>query len=530
MNIEDSKKKGARITIIVVIIVVLLLLIGGTVAYFIWQGSSYTDVSLKAQGVVVELSDGADIVGANLMPTNSYLSKDAVNKSIRIRLKNVPKDDVVVSFNLLVNSIDSGLKDSSFKYTLVKDGTIVKEGNFASANNGDSILLTTVKSSDGTLSTATSNYNLYIWIDGESGNNPSSMMNKGFDFSVIITGSNSSLQYITATKLIEGLDDGTTGDSGSGVYKVSHAAIASSSSATGEAIEETVDYRFYGASPNNFVCLDASSDGSCADRSLFRIIGSMRDDIDGVRKIKVIKASNLQDDTGVVGWSFDYGPTTYSDGNHHSNIWARTTSGNYSDSLTSGSELMRLFNSGAWWNSTVGVYYNNSTTGTNIDFSNSGLTEKARGFISKSRYYLGGYNNNTPSTDIMYGYERGTGRFNTSEQALYWDGYVGLMYPSDYGYAAGENCYKNTTLYAYEEACMNSDWLWPQNVNHEWQITPDSSKATTEFNINMKGFVNRNGYGLNSNTNIARPVFYLSGETAIISGNGTKEAPYVVSK
>ena len=71
------------------------------------------------------------------------------------------------------------------------------------------------------------------------------------------------------------LDDGTTGDSGSGVYKVTHSAIVASNSATGSEIPASTDYRYYGASPNNYVCLDMEEYSSCPDKHLYRIIGSI---------------------------------------------------------------------------------------------------------------------------------------------------------------------------------------------------------------------------------------------------------------
>ena len=63
-------------------------------------------------------------------------------------------------------------------------------------------------------------------------------------------------EVIKGTYIVEHLDDGSTGDSGSGVYKVTHSAIPAESSATGSEIPAVTDYRYYGSSPNNYVCLD----------------------------------------------------------------------------------------------------------------------------------------------------------------------------------------------------------------------------------------------------------------------------------
>ena len=327
-----------------------------------------------------------------------------------------------------------------------------------------------------------------------------------------------------ATYVVERLDDGTTGDSGSGVYNVSHNAIASDSSATGNEIPAVTDYRYYGPSPNNYICLDMEGDSTCPDKHLYRIIGSIYEEKENTNRIKLIKATPLTDGT-TKGFSWDQ---TSSD--NSSNIWATITSGNYSNSLTSGSTLMQLLNSGAWWNGTSGRYYNNSTTATNVNFTNYKLSDKAKSYITTSRYYLGGYNE-PPLTNEMYGYERGTLRYNT-DKPLYWEGMVGLMYPSDHGYAAGNSCVTGTELYNYDSGCKNKDWLWmttssDYSYSAEWLMSPYSNASCIVFIVDSSGRV----YGLQDRGYIpfsVRPVFYLTSTTSITSGTGTEADPYII--
>ena len=146
---------------------------------------------------------------------------------------------------------------------------------------------------------------------------------------------------VNAVTLINSLDDGTTGDSGSGVYKVTHSAITASSSATGSEIPAVTDYRYYGSNPNNYICLDMEGQSTCPDKHLYRIIGSIYEEKENTNRIKVIKATSLTDGTtSAFNWSYN--------GGSYNNIWATITGGNYSNSLTSGSQLMKLLNSGAW--------------------------------------------------------------------------------------------------------------------------------------------------------------------------------------
>ena len=527
---EDNKKKKRLVFLILLIIVITG--IGVTFGYFIWNSTTNTDVSLSVKGAIVELNDGTDIKGANLIPVDSYTNEggNVVKKDFNVKLKKATEGDVTVDFKLRINSIDSGLNHSTFKYNLVNaSGTSVKSGNFATNKAGDVIDLLTLSSTNGTLSTSLSSYTLYVYIDGTMGDNPSSMMNQSFDFSLDVTGTNSSLERETsantAVTMIEALDDGTAGNSGSGVYKVTHSAIASGSSATGAEIPTVTDYRYYGPNPNNYICLDMEGGSTCPDKHLYRIIGSIYEEKENTNRIKVIKATPLTDGT-TSAFSWDY-----TSSGSYSNIWATITSGNYSNSLTSGSQLMKLLNSGAWCNGTSGSYYNNSTTATNVNFTNYKLSDKAKSYITTSRYYLGGYNNSSGvMTNQFYAYERGTTRYDTN-RPLYWDGYVGLMYPSDFGYAAGNSCVTGTDPYNYDGGCKNKDWLWmttssDYNNGYEWLMSPNSGDSGFAFGVDLSGCVFGN-YGVRY-AHPARPVFYLSSSASISEGEGTLNNPYIL--
>ena len=516
------EKTNKKLAIVSILLAVIITGIGVSFGYFIWNGTTNTDISFTVEGAVVQLDDDADITGANLMPVASYTSggKNVVKKDIKIKLKDTVSDTVTVDFKLKINSIDSGLKHSSFKYNLVNaSGTSVKSGNFSTSKAGDTISLLTLSTSDGSLTTSLSTYTLYIYIDGAMGDNPSSMMNQSFDFSFVVDGSNSSVKYtVIATTVVKKLNDNSDGDSGSGVYKVTHSAIPAESSATGSEIKASDDYRYYGPNPNNYICLDMEGSSTCPDKHLYRIIGSIYEEKENTNRIKVIKATPLTDGT-TNEFSWDY----KSDGTYD-NIWATITSGNYSNSLTSGSQLMKLLNSGAWWNGTSGSYYNNSTTATNVNFTNYKLSDKAKSYITTSRYYLGGYNNQTPLTNKMYGYERGTLKKNT-DRPLYWEGMVGLMYPSDYGYAAGNTCVNGTRLYDYDGGCKNKDWLYISNT-FQWLMSPDSSNSYGLFLVGYDGPVNYSSYS--NNVFSVCPVFFLNSSASISEGEGTSAAPYIL--
>ena len=326
-----------------------------------------------------------------------------------------------------------------------------------------------------------------------------------------------------ASAYIMGLDDGTTGDYGSGVYTVTHSAIQASSSATGSEIPAVTDYRYYGRNPNNYICLDMEGQSTCPDKHLYRIIGSIYEEKENTNRLKVIKATPLTD--GTTKWfSWDYKVNNGS--GSCDNIWATITNGNYSNSLTSGSQLMKLLNSGAWWNGISANYYvryNEDTKAITVNFTNYKLSDKAKSYITTSRYYLGGYNGINSLTNEMYGYERGTLRYNT-DRPLYWEGLVGLMYPSDYGYAAGNSCVSGTKLYYYSKGCMNKDWLYISNT-YQWLMSPNSRDSHLVFGVYSSGYVGYDTYPVRS----VSPVFFLNSSASIKGGEGTSAAPYTLS-
>ena len=507
------KNKRKNIIILLILILLLTLGIGITYAIFKWT-SSNSDITFNIEGCYVTYDAGSDITGASLGPA---LSKDDTNNVLSKKITLSPEcSGVTANLTLKVNEIAPELKNTSFIWSLYEGNTKVSSGNFADATTNKVYTLLSTKT---LTENTTTTYTLYIYIDGTV-DNDSSMGGKNFKFTLGASGENALYKGpVNAVTLVEGLDKGTTGDDGSGVYKVQHDAIASSNSATGSEIPAVTDYRYYGKSPNNYICLDMEGGSYCPDKHLYRIIGSIYEELEGANRLKVIKATPLTDDI-TRKFSWDYTSSAM-----YSNIWATVTSGNYSNSLTSGSQLMKLLNSGLWWNGTSGSYYNKDIVPTNVNFTNYKLSDKAKSYITTSRYYLGGYNNyKGVMTNQFYTYERGTTRSDTN-RPLYWDGMVGLMYPSDYGYAAGNTCVTGTDPCNYDGGCNNKDWLYISYTD-QWLMSPYSGYDETVFSVRTAGFV---VYDTSNYAYAVSPVFYLTSSASISEGEGTFSKPYILS-
>ena len=511
---ENKMSKGKEI----LAILLLTLVIGtGTLAWIVWSSKDNTKMNVTIGDLAdVSFKSGNDINISNLSP--SFYYDDGALTEFSIRKKKGLTTTLNTNIYLDITSISNELKNDNFKYVLLSssDGNTYNEvisSSFKDASVGKLDIVT-----DSPLTDGKTYYKFYIWIDGNNENNET-MQGKSLKGTLNV---DVSTPPVNAVTLVEGLDKGETGDSGSGVYKVTHNAIPASSSATGSEIPAVTDYRYYGSNPNNYICLDMEGGSTCPDKHLYRIIGSIYEEKENTNRIKVIKATPLTDGT-TKGYAWDSGNV---------NIWATITNGNYSNSLTSGASLMKLLNSGLWWNGTSGSYYNGSTTATNVNFTNYKLSDKAKSYITTSRYYLGGYSTSSGvMTNQLYTYERGTTRYDTN-RPLYWDGMVGLMYPSDYGYAAGNTCVTGTDPYNYYGGCNNKDWLWMTTSRdyyngYEWLMSPYSGDSGFAFLVYSSGSVLYKSINVRYAAS-ARPVFYLTSTTSIIDGDGTLDSPYIL--
>ena len=103
---------------------------------------------------------------------------------------------------------------------------------------------------------------------------------------------------------------------------------------------------------------------------------------------------------------------------------------------------------------------------------------------------------------------------------------IGLMYVSDYGYAASSENWLSTLSDYNADINRNNNWIF-MGVP-EWTITPTKYDETTgwAFGINNDGSV---GTNRSENGNAVRPVFYLNPDVVYISGSGTESDPFRIA-
>lgn len=148
--------------------------------------------------------------------------------------------------------------------------------------------------------------------------------------------------------------------------------------------------------------------------------------------------------------------------------------------------------------------------------------------ISKETFYLGMPNDediDTYTANSIYNMERSDNVFESNPKNI--TQYIGLMYPSDYMYAAGESCLSTPISNYVTNGCNVNNYLYAE-IN-EWLQTPYvfSNGADTAMYLNNYGRVD--GHGLGSGVYIdVRPVLHLKEEVQITGGTGTQNDPYII--
>ena len=263
----------------------------------------------------------------------------------------------------------------------------------------------------------------------------------------------------------------------------------SSDNAAKDCLVNENGYRYEGKNPNNYVLFNDE---------LWRVIGvfSMRTSSGATENlVKLIRNETLDG----LAW---HGSNT--------NDWSAAT-------------LQQQLNNGYLnaTDTTCNFYSSNTKT---CYFSETGINSTAREMIESVVWNLGGTSSTSATAEVFYNAERGTTVY--SGRPTEWTGKVGLMYPSDYGYAVlASSCARTTNLGSYNTtACAGNNWL--KTGSYQWTLTPGSSYSISVFIVNNNGSLYSYNAYLGNGT---RPSIYLKSNIAIMGGDGTIDSPYQLS-
>ena len=267
--------------------------------------------------------------------------------------------------------------------------------------------------------------------------------------------------------------------------------LAGTTQGTGQVVNEN-GYRYEGKNPNNYVWFN---------NEYWRIIGVFDSSSHGQTNknlVKIIRADVLDS----LAWH-----------NSNTNDWTVAS--------------LNLLLNGAYYNAQDGTdsgyCYGYSTRAmANCDYTKKGIQSGYRSMIAKVTWHLGGCSSNSPTAESFYGYERGTTVYSGRSTST--TGYIGLMYPSDYGYSVlSSSCARTLGLGNYSRKCIGQSWLYGKGP--EWMLTPNSSSSSELFAFSTSGNADKYDARFGNNT---RPVLYLDASVYKIDGEGTLDKPYII--
>ena len=291
-------------------------------------------------------------------------------------------------------------------------------------------------------------------------------------------------------------------------------------------------YRYSGTSDeiNNFVCF-GSTESPCPTDNLYRIIGVFGENYHGVngqKLVKLIKYDYMTTDE--LGTDGDYSQT-YKDVGMNSKY-----KGTYGDGERIGvyywnykadTEINNGLGSNTWSTSLL------NKTNLNTNFINY-LGEEWSNKIATTTWKVGGNTeanivNAIPSIAYQNEIVNPTPESTSTTGETEYQAKIGLMYVSDYGFAASPsawtltmNSYKNTTA-------KNNNWMY-MGLN-EWTISRYSDDSYYVFRVFVDGGVlEDNVYGDGVYGKFAgRASFNLEPSITYVSGNGSMSDPIVIN-
>ena len=264
-------------------------------------------------------------------------------------------------------------------------------------------------------------------------------------------------------------------------------------------------YRYAGANPNNYVCF-GSDEATCPTDNLYRIIGV----IDG--KVKLIKYDYAN--SNLLGTDGDYYDSTTPDKEYykgklalvHDYYWnynaTNKETNTWSTSLLNKTNLNTNFiaNIGSTWASKIAITTWKVGGNTYAEIAELPMNEAYQNEIVN------------PVTT------------NTTDGKTEYNAKIGLVYVSDYGYAASPIYwsypgYNDDATKDYRVATTSN---WIHMGLQEFTISRGANQTNMVFSISFDGSVFGNGV---SGYADVRPVFNLGSSVAYVSGSGTQSDP-----
>ena len=500
---------------IISVLIIITIVLGITYSFMrpINETSSITSVNLESCANITLTDTGESINLSNSYPMTKNRAFETTPYTFTVS-STCPDSS---GFNLYLATLNTNtLPDSSIHYIITEHGNknVISEGILSEATNGLSDfedyeidqLNNGINGTygsiytlyNGPLSDTEISYDLYLYID-ESVTNET--MGQTFSAGIAVKAG----EY-TPPSLAELCNGLTLSECiTTQVYKTGENGLYYHDTDLANGAEDN-SYRYAGANPNNYVCF-GSTTTPCPAENLYRIIGVLNDN--GEYQVKLIKSDYTT--SAMLG----------TDGRDYRGAYGYSIS-NYKGSMDTSTIAAYSWNydtSVSEWGSNNWTTSEFNTINLNTNYWNY-LGATWQNLISPTTWHLGGMTSHSNTAKEFYDGERNNSGYG-SNPTTYTDE-IGLMYPSDYGYAAYPDAW-TINLYDYPSSSITSN-NWMYMGLEEWTITPDSSTGDFVFYVN-RGFLDNNDA---VNGCSARPVFYLKSNVEYNGGTGTESDPFTL--
>ena len=519
----DNKK--IKIVSIISVIALALTLVAATYAYFVAQTGegAQTDIKINANTVDAFTFEVGSALNLSLNQENFASGKgnqtgttfakamlSANNKT------NTATEHYYLYLNISNNTFTYSIDNNTPEILLsIKDGSnneittltgltykTVTDGKGASIKGFDITnkkgLITILNNREiTTTSTKTEEWNVTVTFVNYNSNQAG---NAGKSFNAKLMIQKEEYKLPTLAEYVVSQYTGTQGDNGIYYHNSSLANGAGDNS-----------YRYAGASEsvNNFICF-GSTTSPCPTDNLYRIIGVFGENNHGVTGKQLVKLIKYDYATSnLLGTDGDYkGSVTSDSGFYEGSLTSIDTySWNYKatnkSSDTWSTSLLNKINLNTNYLNNIGTTWSNL-----IEDATWKVSGHSTSAVTPSEMYTAEITNATKT----YGPIDGTSK-------------IGLMYVSDYGFAASPSAWTET-LANYDGNDANGTLIktinWMYMGNYEWTISPYSSNSFSVFTLNDRGDVNNFAAGADYGS---RPVLYLKASVLYAGGLGTKDSP-----
>ena len=487
-----------------------------TVNLNVEQGSNEIDkyyYAIEESKGIAMLDDNANKVQrlSNKLAANTLTYVESTSSSYTFTNLNSSKDYKVSAY--VVDK--KKLKSNTYEYNYYSDNYVYPViSKIETSTTSDSITAVV------TATKGTNNISKYYYsIDGgntfvESTNNSYTFSNltKNTSYKIVIKVMDSNNKYsnvfvtssktsnpVTLASYVKSLYTGTQG--ANDIY------YHNSSLANGTGDNS---YRYAGANPNNYVCFGSNA-STCPEDNLYRIIGVFGDNV------KLIKYDYAN--SNLLGTDGDYSASTLS----------KSSYSTYKGELTT-------INIYYWNNSTQNNTWSKSNLNKmnlNTNFINNIETEW-RNKIATATWKVGGNSKVRETPAVTYQNEIiNPVTTNTTDSNTEYAAKIGLMYISDYGFAAAPMYwtypgYSSSGATSDYRAATTSNWMYMGL--YEWTITRYSDSANSTNYIHENGSiydqrVYTDGLMINTSGFAIRPTFYLLPSVVYSDGSGTQSNP-----